>query len=586
MRTVVAVLLFALGGLAGCVDDEPEPESPTVIEGVGPDGFSEILSTGWTHELISFESEHADFPVFLEAYVPDPATTLDGKQLPETFPTLLMASPYWGSGVGPDLSVGYPPYDALWHRLIQRGYAIVMGDSASMGGSGGCWDFMGPIEVSSTLALVDAVRSQPWSNGLVGTHGLSYDGMTQIMASSHAAEGLVTVIPAAPLTHAYAGLYMGGIHYGGFWHATTLVYTESSLTPPTSQEKQGGWLDGVAQSPECAETNVQGNDPTGAYNAWFRERDFRPLGRDVTASVFFIQGWTDANVKPDNFGEWFESVPGDKKAWLGWWPHTYPTADHSGRTDLILTLHRWLDHELKGIPNGILDEPVIDTQDSQGRWRHEDAWPPKDMQLWNLTLSGDLKLVPEGEAGAQRGGVFVGDPQDLVMSIIGGDVYTTLTWEADYDVRLAGVPVLQAQVASDRTSGYLIAELWEVGGKADQRISRGAINLQTAGEPGSANLLTPGVPVDVELLFYPTDYILAEGHTLELRLTVQDATGWFDPHAEQALLTVTAGEDASWLSLPVIERSDAPFLIACGYHLAPYADDCFRDDREDEGIGG
>lgn len=589
MRARFVVLLVALLStpvLAGCLDGDSKKTDDSTTAPVSPipldvDGFGAILSTGWTYSDESHASDLVEHNIQMEVYLPDPATTVDGMALPEGFPTLLMASPYWGNGVGPDLKFGgYPAYEGLLQRLIQRGYAIVLGDSASMGGSGGCWDFMGPADVAGSLALLDVITKQPWSNGKVAMHGLSYDGMTQIMASSHAPEGLVTLIPAAALTHAYAGLYQSGVHYGGGWHSTTASYTQSSIAPRTAQSRQGGWLESVASSPECADTNVHGNDATGAYNPYFQARDFRPLGANVKASVFYIQGFYDGAVKPDNLGEWFDNVPTDKKLWLGWWPHTYPNATQGGRDDLILTLHKWLDHEMLDVPNGILDEPMVSVQDSEGWWRTEDQWPPADTQHLGLSLSADQTMA---ETGAQEGAITVGHPSGTAGSLLANQGATRLTWTTPEDVRIVGSPLLSVEVASDRAGGYLVARLWDedpAGGL--QPVSKGATNLRIQAEGASA--LQPGTFYKVELDMYPTDYVLRSGHTLVLEMLTQDATQWYDPDAEQAVLTIKTGDDVSALNFLSVERPDEGFLYGCGSMLGRYQD-CHDDKLRDQGIG-
>ncbi len=579
MRAIVLLLVLLL---AGCIagNDESPPDSLASASPVQLDanGLAAPISTGWTYQELTFASDMAEFPVHMEVYLPDPKTALNGS-LPNTYPTLLMASPYWDDGVGPDLKFnGYVAYEGLTQRMIQRGYAIVLGDSASMGGSGGCWDFMGPNDVAGVLALVDAITQQPWSNGKVGMHGLSYDGMTQVMAASHAAPGLVTVVPAAPLTHAYAGLYQGGVHYGTGWHGTTAGYTSSALTPRLNEERQEGWANSVASSPECADTNAMANDPTGDYNAYFHARDFRPRAEDVTASVFVLQGWFDAAVKPDNFGQWFADIPTEKKAWLGWWPHTYPSADVSGREDLILTLQRWFDHELLGIPNGIMDEPMIDVMDSQGRWRHEDTWPPMDAQPWDLSLSQDGSMKSNGTT---PGSVTVNPPTDVPLLLVGYEG-TRFQWLAHEDTRIVGAPTLHVRVASDRAGGYLIARLLDMSGSEDQLVSRGAINLMHRGEGVTPTM--PGVPIEIDLNLYPTDYLLPAGHNLVLELKVQDDTLWYDTDAQNAILTVSTGDQVSMLQMQTLKRSDAPFLVACGPYLQKYVTDCYDDTREDQGV--
>ncbi len=565
MRILFIATLLLATALAGCADSQPKSL------GAPPEmGFLQLV-TDWTYQHVT---ETVDgLTVTMEVYLPDAASALRGQSVPETFPTVVMTSPYNFDGIGADLSFGgYPAYEGLFQRLVQHGYAVVMADSGAMGGASGCWDFMGPQDVAGAVASIKAVTMQPWSNGKVGMHGLSYDGMTQVMAASAGVEGLVTVVPAAALTHAYAGLYHGGVHYGGGWYMTTAGYTQSANEPRENPDRRAGWLEGLTDPTCVAETNAMGNDPTGAYNSYYQERDFRPLAAHVNASVFVIQGFFDNAVKPDNFGTWFNDIQTPKKAWLGWWHHTYPTAEGGGRDDLILTLHRWFDHELKGIDNGILDEPMFDVMDSKGQWRHEDAWPPADASNYTLFLTADALAEEPPEAGAivirslepiMAGPSFSSQP-------IGG-------WH------ITGTPkLILPGVTGVAGGGQIIAMLYDA--TENRLISQGAINLQVAEDPTSAQPLTPLDAVDVQLDLYPVDYLLPAGNQLELVLQTQEGSpfGWYAPDAYQSTPTVPLGE--ARLELAILERDpDDIFLVACGWLLGLW-EDCFDRDLEDQGI--
>lgn len=301
MRGALTVLAtFAL--VAGCVSAPAADLAPAAapIPGTDAEGFAPELFGGFDFFELDLAVEDG---LRLHADVYLPTDPNPGAEAPEKFPAILLLSPYWGAGTGGLGEVGYMPYDFLVQRLLPRGYAVVFGDLAGNGGSSGCWDFMGPVERKSAVAMVEAVAAQEWSDGKVGMMGLSYDGMTQIMAASDAAPHLVTVVPAAPLTEAYKGLIMNGVHYGGPWHATVASYESSSLMGPgPNPARFPGWIETVRDSPRCLAENHAGDTPLNAYTEYYEARDYRALGADVKASVFYIQGFRDGAVKPDNFG--------------------------------------------------------------------------------------------------------------------------------------------------------------------------------------------------------------------------------------------------------------------------------------------
>ncbi|HEX2021240.1 MAG TPA: CocE/NonD family hydrolase [Candidatus Thermoplasmatota archaeon] len=573
---VVLLLLVALA--AGCIAPAAvDTASDPPVAGVDADGFAPaVFGDGFVFQTLDAVVD-ATLTMHAEVYLPDASKALAGA--PEKVPTILVLSPYFGAGQGGE-APGHPVYKWLVERLVPRGYAVALGDTAGMGGSSGCWDFMGPDEVRGAAALVEAIARQPWSDGSVGMIGKSYDGMTQVMAASRNPEALKTIVPVAPLTHAYAGLFQNGIHYGGGWHLTTTAYHQISLDPPVgAEERYPGYATHAALTPTCAGQNtVLGNDPTGSYNAYFAERDFRPSAKDVKASVFYVEGFLDAAVKPDNLMGWWTDLPGPKKAWLGQWGHDYPNATFAGREDLYVTLHRWFDHELKGIDNGILDEPVVDVQDSLGRWRHESVWPPADATPLVLAPSADGRL---GE-GAGEGSATIGGPEATL-----GVLQEARAGAAEFEgeplaapLHVSGVARVETTVASDRPGGHLVARLFDANGTTLRQIAQGAINLQLAGGLASPQPLTPGAPVQVAFDLYPADYVVEAGHSLVLRLQTNDEAMWYDPDPWAATLTVAL--DKTTVTLPTIERAGSEvFLVACGIRISEQVPSCFEEGRID-----
>ena len=582
MRAALAVpLLLLLPLVAGCLEPEapgaslaPASASPPVDE----EGFSPVLFSGVRFMEVDLGVQDG-LRLHADVYLPDGPTSPDA---PARVPAILLLSPYWGTGTG-GRPIGYKPYDFLVERLLPRGYAVVFGDLAGNGGSSGCWDFMGPVERKGAVAMVEAIAQQAWSDGKVGMMGLSYDGMTQIMAASDQAPHLVTVVPAAPLTHAYAGLRTNGVHYGGGWHTTIAGYEASTLQPPVSTWPPGanptrvpGWLETAQRTPACVADNHRG-DATGAYTDYYQARDYRPLGANVTASVFYVQGFLDGAVKPDNHGAWFDAVPTLKKAWLGHWFHQYPTAKNGGREDLYLTLHRWFDHTLKGVDNGIDREPAVDVQDSQGRWRHEAAWPPADAAPATLWLAPDGLAGSPGDAPATAS---VGGPVALRdLTDRGPTAGLVFRMETTRALHLAGEPRLNLTVESDRPAGMLVARLWD---ETDGRlVSQGAFNLLYREGLEQPRPLARGERAHAGFALYPTDFVVPEGHTLALQLLTQDPRGWFDLDATGARLTVHVGDGSSFLTLPLVERGDADvFLVSCGEHLKSLVKDCWKDPKD------
>jgi predicted acyl esterase len=571
--------------LAGCVQAPLQGASTT--RAASADGLAPKLFEGVKFLAFDTTSSTGDV-VHAQAWVPD--KPLAGGA-PTTFPTILIASPYWGGG-SDGTPTGYMPYDYWIKAGVPRGYAVVHGDNAGNGGSGGCWDFMGPAERAATYALVEGIAKQPWSDGKVGMIGISYDGMTQIMASTQAPPHLTTVVPVEALTSSYAGLYMNGVHYGGAWMGTTTSYEEASLAPPGLDPLAGppradpsrapGYAQRLPESPQClAQNTAMGNDPTGADNAYYKDRDYRAKAGDVRASVFLVQGFFDPAVKPDNAWPFFDDLKVPKKAWFGFWFHQFPNASASGRTDMYPTLQRWFDHELLGVDNGIDKEPVVDVQDSSGQWRHEATWPPPDAAPATYYVGPkDLATAPAAPGSLSFGGAL------QVAATVGqaaGVAVASAPLAAPLHV--AGSILFHGSVASSSAGGNVLLRLYDRAPDGSMRmVTQGVQNLQLAGGLDAASPLTPGQAVKVGFALYPTDWVVPEGHSIVLTFQEQDPTEWYAPDPYAAQLTVTlGGADGARLVVPTIERpADATFLVACGAPLKLAT--CDHDGAKDDGV--
>lgn len=579
LATVAVLLVLTSGCLSSSGKEDDALALPVALDA---EGFVPIQFKGFRFLEQDLGGGESGLRLHADIYLPDGPLNATA---PTKFPTLLLLSPYWGGGTDGSPFVGYTPYDFLVGRLLPRGYAVVFGDLGGNGGSEGCWDFMGPVERQSAYNMVEAIAAQDWSDGQVGMFGLSYDGMTQVMASSDAAPHLVTVVPASALTEAYKGLKMHGVHYGSGWRATMASYEQSSVMGPGvgDEARQAGWLETVQRSPQCMAQNHLGDDATGAYSDYYRQRDFRPLASQVTASVFVTQGFFDAAVKPDNFGAWFNGIPTEKKAWLGWWHHQYPTAGNAGRDDMYLTFHRWFDHTLYGVANGITDGPVFDVQDSQGQWRHEAAWPPADTVATVFAAGLDGSLVAPEQAGSLAGGIAFGGTQSatgLATGGSGGGVSFTSAPLAE-PLRIAGVPMLNATMTPGQPGGFIVARLWD----DDRLVTQGAMNSLFSGGLDAPVAPQPSQPLQVRFAFYPTDWVVLPGHTLRLELMTMDGQQWFDvdPMLVSSFVLHT-GPDAR-LELPSIERDPSVvFLTSCGEVLDGLPSNCYDDELVDKGV--
>ncbi|MDB5218720.1 MAG: hydrolase [Myxococcaceae bacterium] len=115
---------------------------------------------------------------------------------------------------------GLDPMNAPMRALFtSRGYAWVdvdvRGSGASFGERPCPWWLEG--EVKDGAEVVDFIVKQPWSNGLVGSTGVSYDGTTAELLAWNAHPAVRAVAPRFSLYDGYADVaFPGGLHQAWF----------------------------------------------------------------------------------------------------------------------------------------------------------------------------------------------------------------------------------------------------------------------------------------------------------------------------------------------------------------------------------
>ncbi|HET6398827.1 MAG TPA: CocE/NonD family hydrolase, partial [Candidatus Thermoplasmatota archaeon] len=356
------------------------------------------------------------------------------------FPVVLRITPYYAGG--PPAGLG-----RLGEELLGRGYAVALSTVRGTGTSGGCFHQGSEQEARDGAAVVEALAALPWSNGNVGMVGVSYDGTTPQNVWLESPPALKTIVPISGISDFYKYNFVNGVPIviqGFGFNAYYWLFEDAlfDMGGPGSQDPRE--VVHALQGAACAEqVDVQlggaTSTATGDKNAYWQSRDLVARlaarveeGRPPAASVLYVHGLQDWNVKPHHMEDWLQAVQATGvpfKAMLGQWGHAWPQAtardarcmpDADGvaacRTDWWdQVLVAWFDQFLKGKETGILDAPAVQVQDDDGVWRHEDAWPPADARWHGLRLAAAGRLVAEGDA-----------PRATVSWVDGSHAVTTL----------------------------------------------------------------------------------------------------------------------------------------------------------------
>ena len=90
-----------------------------------------------------------------------------------------------------------------------------------------------------------------------------------------------------------------------------------------------------------------------------------------------------------------------RKLWLMRTGHTDPFEER--RAAWVDTLHRWFDHYLQGVDNGIEAEPAVTVEDEKDVWHDYADWPVPGTSTVNVFLRGVSEAAPGTFAGTAGG---------------------------------------------------------------------------------------------------------------------------------------------------------------------------------------
>jgi hypothetical protein len=360
-----------------------------------------------------------------DLYLPD----ADGP-----FPVMLVRTPY-------KKEMG--ELQAMYYA--RRGYAVAIQDCRGRFGSEGTWE---PFihEPEDGYDTIQWLAKRPWSTGKVGMIGGSYVGWVQWWAASQRPPNLVTIIPnVAPPDPFYNIPYEYGVFFilGAIWWADIL---ESEATADLSGvalseigEKKYHKL--LRQLPVIdLDKAVLGKEnpywrkwiqhPTN--DEYWEKASFLDRLKNVNLPVFHQSGWFDGDGIGTklNYLRMREHRHSNQKLVLGPWGHTAEPHRRVGDRDFgqtaIIDLQRdylrWFDYWLKGVKNGILDEPLVSIfVMGTDEWRHGKTYPLPETRFekWYLagggsanTSKGDGRLTREAPLADSTPDRYTYDPGD------------------------------------------------------------------------------------------------------------------------------------------------------------------------------
>jgi putative CocE/NonD family hydrolase len=437
--------------------------------------------------------------------------------------------------------------------FVEHGYATLMVDFRGLGSSSGVpLDAMHRQEAEDAAEMVEWAAAQEWCDGNVGMWGISYGGITSFKTAAAKPPHLKAIVPMMGSLDIYDDwVYPGGcrnmLGATGVWGSFMVAM---QLLPPMFQDAQGRWHDVWRTRLEGGEPYLMAWPDHPDHDEYWRERVIDASRIEVPMLV--IGGWRD--LFPKAMIDSYLQTSGPRKLLMGPWLHTHPEESPFEAIDHLALMVRWWDRWLKGIENGVEDEPEAQFySQGDGRWVQSPSWPPAGAQDVTLALGADGSLAAEAPAGElthttdPSTGTTAGlwDPFGLGIGLPldqGPDEALSLTFtsaELETALRVTGSPEATLQLTrEDGEHLQLVVKLSDVAPDGGSTlIATGWLNAQQV-DAAEAYTVT----------LWPTAYAVKAGHRLRLSISGADFPRIW-PTATNPTIRLAAGA-ASRLVLP------------------------------------
>jgi putative CocE/NonD family hydrolase len=522
--------------------------------------------------------------------------TRKGVVATEPLPVVWMHSPYNRRTNGGGRAVETYPGFAL--RLVEHGYHAAVVDFR------GVYASFGQNRAYNRGEWVDAARMdayditewfarQPWSNQRIGMWGCSATGGSQMQAATTAPPSLKAIFPMSAEFDAYSFQVNGGV-------APPPGAPLRALPGPAVRDKTAVAVDGPDGAAQL-QAAIAGHAPDGDAigDVPFRDSVSKPLGvgwwalssphtylatlRTSGIGVYAVANWNEAGTKHGAFYT-YRNLRSHARLLVG-------PAGHCGwsqvRTetgfDIVDEEKRFFDYWLKGVNNGVMDEPRVTYYTynaARGQeWRRAATWPlpQENRTTWYL---GDRTLGP-GRSAAGRDTVGFTRLAQTATSTTGpretpgGTVLAYDSAVLGDDLEVTGHPVMRAWISADAPDADIVARLDDVAPDGSVRSynmhgqfrashrALGTAPYDTMGLPwhsftrSDARPLVTGTPSEVAFEMLPLSYIFKAGHRIRLTVFFADPASPTAPNPGTSIVLLRSSSMPSSVTLPIIPAADA-----------------------------
>ncbi len=481
----------------------------------------------------------------------------------------------------------------LW--WVPRGYVCVRIDSRGTGKSPGRCEPSSYQESVDFYDCIEWLAKQEWCSGNLGTLGISYHAACQWRLANLNPPSLKAIIPWEGRADQYRDqAYHGGIFSMGFlgnWinqHMArhllgrTRKYNPDSFSPDMLWQYLSHDLD----------------------SEWWRMCSAR--WDQIKVPVYTVGNWGGWGLHlRGNTEAYLCAVSKHKKLRIHTGDHFRPFHSNEGKVDQL----RFFDYWLKGMQNGIMDEPPIKLEIRTGgskkpyAFRFENEWPLARTQWTKMYFSIEKdrspeeshtegRLVPEQMATTRKLSYSGSNPNKAGIGSgssapgIGRSGISFVTDPMTHDTEITGPLMANVWVSSTAEDMDVMVtlrnidpdgnEVFELGQQGQPVVlTKGWLRASHRKLDAAKSLpyrpyhahnerlwLEPDVPVECQIEIISTCIVLKKGHQLRVDIHAQDSAGsgnfthFHADYNEEAIHTFhSGGAMNSYILLPIIPSS-------------------------------
>lgn len=461
-------------------------------------------------------------------------------------PQLYLDSPFWnGSIEGCDYTYTVP-----------RGYVHVIAEPRGLGNSEGV--NLGDATLHDRRDIYDTVEwiaAQSWCTGKVVMMGPSSYSRAQLQAGQEPAPHLVALRPdEAP--EPFAAENFTGIFDPLLYNVHAGIHAYDQL-PPVSyrqpeQRMQPRFLTQYTEEEQKEKLQELLDDPDIKYNLKFYPEVRYPASsatlvddllyfkhptpldnglQNIKVPMYIGTAWNNRLYEWGTFEAFRKAdVPEEQKKLIVY-PPLFPSRPYAWYHDEGV---RWFDYWVKGVDNGVMDEPRVKIfVMGINKWKFEREWPLARTQYTKFYLQPEGGLSTQPPAPGSQPETFT-QPAPYLDPTVYCLRYSTPAFEADTEV--TGELSFHLEAAIDNDDTNWIVDVMDVSPDGSRfMISSGHLKAKFRALDEEKSLphrpvhlrqepvpVSPGQVTGYDIALVPTANVFQKGHKLEVVIRNQD----------------------------------------------------------------